>query len=181
MIPKDGNIILLSGVVESGKTTLCLKLLDQFAKHGVDIKGVICPPVFDDGVKTGINLLNPATGEQQKLAVLRNGQTQGVFTDRWLFVENTLEWGNLILKSATPCDVLFIDELGPLEFERGGGWQNGLKAIDSREYALAIIVIRPSLIKSACQRWPNAEVMTVTRQNQDVILEQIMKKNVFFS
>jgi nucleoside-triphosphatase THEP1 len=27
-----------------------------------------------------------------------------------------------MLKSATPCDLLVVDELGPLEFERREGW-----------------------------------------------------------
>lgn len=176
MITKDRKIFILSGSVESGKTTLCLKLLEQFSTRGLDVKGVICPPVIEGGLKTGIDLLNTTTGEQRRLAVLRNGSTRGVVTERWQFDEDTLKWGNAILKNATPCDILFVDELGPLEFERGEGWQNGLSAIDSRACEMAIVVVRPALVESACRRWPDAEVITVTRQNQDLIFNQILEK-----
>ena len=33
-----------------------------------------------------------------------------------------LAWGTRILQQATPCDLLVVDELGPLKFERGEGW-----------------------------------------------------------
>ncbi len=165
----------MSGGIESGKTTLCLKLLEQFRRHGLQVKGVICPPVFEAGIKTGIDILDAATGEQRRLASLRTSAGEGEFTERWQFDANSLAWGNTILKTAAPCDVLFIDELGPLEFERGAGWQNGLSAIDSRNYTTAIAVVRPALLKAARRRWADALVYTVTRENQDLILDQILK------
>ncbi len=174
MIPKDGKIIILSGSIESGKTTLCLRFFEYFRTRGLDIKGLICPPVIEGGMKTGIDLLNTATGEQRRLAVLRNGTAQGVLTERWQFNENTLEWGNAILKNATPCDILFVDELGLLEFERGEGWQNGLSAVDSRAYKLAVVIVRPALVEQACRRWPDAEVIPFTRQDQDRIFDQVL-------
>lgn len=57
-----------------------------------------------------------------------------------------------------PCDLLIVDELGPLEFNRGEGWIAGLTAVDSGSYQSALVVIRPSLLKMAYQRWEVSQV-----------------------
>ena len=58
-----------------------------------------------------------------------------------------MDWGNQTLNTSTPCDVLVVDELGPLEFERGIGLQNGFTAIDSRNFDFALVVIRPITVR----------------------------------
>jgi hypothetical protein len=55
---------------------------------------------------------------------------------------------------AATCDLLFVDELGPLEFRGEGGFVHGFAAIEARRYLLAIVVIRPELLKDAMVRWP---------------------------
>ena len=57
-----------------------------------------------------------------------------------------LIWGNHVLSNSTPCDLLVVDELGPLEIDRGTGWQAGLAAVDSKEYAVAVVVVRAELL-----------------------------------
>ena len=54
--------------------------------------------------------------------------------------------------------MLIVDELGPLEFIEGRGWMNGLNALDSRNYRMAVATLRPSLLENAAQRWPGAQV-----------------------
>lgn len=176
MNEKKGKIILISGEFENGKTTLCLKLLDVVQNLSVTAKGVICPPVFVNGKKTGIDILNVESHEQRRLAVLHKSAPDIIHTTRWQFDQESMEWGNEILSKAVPCNLLFVDELGPLEFEHGEGWQNGLKAIDSRAFTLAVAVVRPRLIDNALQRWPDAEVVTITRNNREIILDQIIKE-----
>ena len=181
MTSKMGKIILLTGEFENGKTTLCLKLLDAGKNNGMTVRGVICPPVFENGVKIGIDILNVETREQYRLAILRGSAASGIYTTRWQFNPDLMQWGNEILEKSIPCDLLFVDELGPLEFERGEGWQSGLRAIDSRSFILAVAVIRPRLIETALQRWPDAWVVTVTRENREDVLNQLLKELHSFS
>ncbi len=98
--------------------------------------------------------MNVESREQRHLAVLRGSKTTGIYTTKWQFDQESIQWGAEILLKAVPCDLLFVDELGPLEFEHGKGWQSGLQAINSRAYSLAITVIRPKLIDTALQHWP---------------------------
>ena len=57
-----------------------------------------------------------------------------------------MAWGAAVLDSACPCDVLIVDEIGPLELERGQGWANALDVLRAGQFDLAAVVVRPSLI-----------------------------------
>jgi nucleoside-triphosphatase THEP1 len=128
------------------------------------VSGILSPAVFEAGQKTGIEAIDLRTGQRRLLAVRRQaGQTRTEFhTDRWHFDAEVMAWGDTVLQSAAPCDLLVVDELGPLEFERGAGWQAGLAALDSGQYRGAVVIIRPELLQTACQRWPAAHVIRIT-------------------
>jgi len=48
---------------------------------------------------------------------------------------------------------LVVDELGPLEFLMGKGWQVAFELLDQRNYRLALVTVRESLRQAARQRW----------------------------
>ena len=85
--------------------------------------------------------------------MLKDKDQTGLETRHWSFFPEIVQWGNQALENAVPCDLLIVDELGPLEFTRGEGWIAGLAAVDSGSYQSALVVIRPSLLKMAGQRW----------------------------
>ena len=159
-------LFIVTGPREVGKTSFIKYLLNLAKANGVDAAGVLSPAVFVEEKKTGINLQDPRTGVSQRLAILRHSENEGVFTERWLFSKEVMDWGNELLASAIPCDLLIVDELGPIELERGEGWQNGITALSSGEYQAAVVVIRPELLDTASQLWPNANIITI-QSNQD--------------
>ena len=55
-------------------------------------------------------------------------------------------WGVALLDAACPCDILIIDEIGPLEMDRGEGWANALEVLRRGRYRLAVAAVRPSLV-----------------------------------
>jgi nucleoside-triphosphatase len=170
---RQGRIILLSGESELGKTTLCLKLADMVKVIPLTVAGAICPPVYEGKTKTGIDVMILKSGEKRQLAQLNSGKSEGLNTRKWQFDEAVTEWGNQELAKATPCDILIVDELGPLEFERGLGFINGFTAINSRDYTAALVVIRPSLLSSAIKRWPDANTISVESETRESLVEQV--------
>ena len=170
---RQGRIILLSGESELGKTTLCLKLADMLKAIPMVVNGVICPPVYEGLSKTGIDVQILKSGEKRQLARLNSGKSEGLFTRKWLFDETVTDWGNEELAKATPCDILIVDELGPLEFERGLGFLNGFTVINSRDYSAALVVIRPSLLPNALKRWPDANVISVESETREALVNQV--------
>jgi nucleoside-triphosphatase THEP1 len=76
-----------------------------------------------------------------------------------VYDQTVLVWVNQVLAAAVPCDMLAVDELGPLEFEFSQGWSAGLTALDSRNYRVGLVTIRPELLSAARSRWHFAGVV----------------------
>lgn len=170
------KIILLSAEKGSGKTTALVRLLEKLNTLTVSCRGVLSPPVEVDGQKIAIDLMDAETGERKRLAVpVPNGipEPSGL---HWRFDNAIIEWGNQLLASTVPCDILFVDELGPLEFKWGEGLMNGFAAVDSHRFLAALVTIRPSLLETALTRWPDAEVYQVTIQDQARLVNALFRQ-----
>lgn len=157
---RRGALAIVTGPPGCGKTTLCRALAEAARGAGRDVAGVLCPAVFEGPDKTGIAAVDLRGGETRPLARRRGpGGSAAAVPRRWDFDEAALAWGDSLLARATPCDLLVVDELGPLEFDEGRGWTAGLGAVDSRDYGAAVVVVRGTLLARARARWPRAEVV----------------------
>ncbi len=160
-------LVLITGVSEAGKTTWCRALIERALARGLRPRGLISPAVFDSGSKIAIDLVDITSGERKRLAERRPADqspaVHGKRTHNWLFSDPVLAWGNAVLLNLPPTDLLIIDELGPLELLENDGLTSGLKLIAEGQYRLACVVVRPSLLAAALERWPWAKVLNVTR------------------
>lgn len=126
---------------------------------------MLSPAVIVNDQKIAINVIDLRSAERRQLAV-HNPTANYPLEFYWRFDADALAWGNEVLLHRTPCDVLLVDELGVLEFERNQGWVAGLAAIESGAYRLGLVVIRPELLQAAQQRWPWARVLTIETVDQ---------------
>ncbi len=161
MTESKSNIWLITGPREVGKTRFCSHLVAEAQIMDLNVSGLLCPPKYQDKQKLAIEIEDLSTGEHYTLAKARKAADEGLMTNRWVFNLEVMNWGNDVLQKAVPCDVLIVDELGPLEFKRGEGWQKGLAAIDSGQYKVAAVIVRPELISIALERWPHARVLEI--------------------
>lgn len=173
-----GPIWIVTGERGAGKTTFCRDVVDRARGWGLDVAGVLSVPRFnpDEDEQAGIDLQDPRFGARRPLA--RRGSTEPssipvhvsrsprTSTGGWAFNDDALVWGDLLLQAAVPCDLLIIDELGPLEFERESGWISGIRALDSQQYGSALAVVRPSFLDEAQRRWPDASIVRLNRDVQ---------------
>ena len=170
-----GEIILLTGEFQTGKTNLCLDIYQLAQEARVRVGGVISPAVFEGSRKTAIDALDLKSGIRKRLAELRTSHQTDLETQRWSFYSEVVDWGNKMLEEAVPCDLLMIDELGPLEFQRGEGWVNGFAVIENGDYSTALIVIRPSLIDQAARLWQISRIIDLDQ----VILDSSLIVEIF--
>jgi nucleoside-triphosphatase THEP1 len=143
------HIAILTGPPGSGKTTTCRQVAAIARQCGLDCAGIVCPARFDGARQVGIDLLDLRTGECRPLAEV-NDQPSELRTTRYRFDAEVMAWGAAILDTACPCDVLFVDELGPLELERSQGWVNALDVLRRGQFDTAVVVVRPGLLDAFC-------------------------------
>ena len=141
----SGKIIILSGERGAGKTSTCLRLAEEAKRRGLRPAGVICPARLADGRKVGIDLMDVRTGERRPLAEA-DERPAALRTLAYRFHQEAMSWGAAIIEGATPCTLLIIDELGPLELVRGQGWANALDTLAAGRFERAVVVVRPDLI-----------------------------------
>lgn len=154
------QLFLVTGLRGVGKTTWCGELIALARQRGLRVAGLWSPPVFENGRKIGIDLVDLASDARRRLANLRGKETAAVATIQWAFDADVIAWGSAALQTLPPHDLLVLDELGPLEFMRGEGFTAALDVLDAGAYRVAVVVIRPSLLPEAQARWPHAQVIT---------------------
>jgi nucleoside-triphosphatase len=158
------GLILVTGPRGTGKTRWCIALVDHARALGLDLHGLLSPAVMEAGQKIGIDLLDLASGERRRLAYRRGDADGDIATTDWQMVSETLQWGNAILKAINSCEIFILDEVGPLEFEQGLGLAAGLRFVDTHRDIPTFVVVRPSLLDAARQRWPWSTLLNLTAE-----------------
>jgi nucleoside-triphosphatase THEP1 len=176
-------LFVITGSRGTGKTTFCLRMIEAARKASWQVSGVLSPPVFEGSRRTAIQVEDLHSGEVRQLATRRDENASGgalQHTRNWDFDPEVLAWGNQVLQASTPAQLLVVDELGTLEFEREQGWLAGLDAIDSRAYQVALVVIRSELLGDALVRWQDAHIVEIdtpeeSRQKAAGLAKQLFK------
>ncbi|HUS84657.1 MAG TPA: nucleoside-triphosphatase [Anaerolineales bacterium] len=161
------SILIISGARASGKTTFCTLIAEILSSNGWDVAGIFSLPVIKQDVQIAKETVDLRSGARRSLARInfQNIAATEVQTGRWIFDTKTLTWCNAVFRASVPCDFLVIDEIGPLEFNRGQGFLEALTALDSGEFICAMAVVRPELLSLALERWPTAIIIELTDPN----------------
>ena len=156
--------VILTGERGVGKTTVCQKTVALAQARQYKCAGILTVSCTD-GAR---DVVDVRSGDLRRLTV-EPGTDQGVIQGRFCFDAETLTWGGDVLAQAAPCHLLVIDELGPLEVERGAGWQNVFDVLSENGFRLALAVVRPELLVRVQLRLPASAttVLTVTAHNRD--------------
>ena len=161
----EGTIWIIAGERGVGKSSFCLRVASLARQAGWKVSGLLSLAQFEQGEKIAILAHDLLSRENRLLAKLHSSSLSisGPRLGNWQFDSNTLAWGNELLKVALPCDLLVVDELGPLEFDQGIGWTSGFSALGEGLYKFAMVVIRPEYLPQAHARWRYATTITLTR------------------
>jgi nucleoside-triphosphatase THEP1 len=156
-------LILVTGEVGSGKTTACQRALDLFKLWGLTAGGILAPARYDTtGKKVGIDVLDVARGERYQLAehVSEGGVTIGAYT----FDQEALRQTVACVKSAIEVgfDVLFVDEIGPLELLHQGGLVEVLELLaDPNRAPNALVVVRSAFAEMLERRLGRSDIIRI--------------------
>ncbi len=172
-----GVVILVSGWRRTGKTTALLAVRAAALDAGLRVGGFLSVArIGADGEKSGIDLMDAASGARVPLATVRvedaGGGDSPVRTGRYTFNPAALDAGLRYAQAGQDADVLFVDELGPLELERGAGWAAVIPLIAARAFGVGLVVVRPELVALARARLglpPDAPAITIDTTNRAAV------------
>lgn len=177
---QEPMLYIITGSRGAGKTTFCQAVVNKAREAGLKTAGLLSLPVFEGQYRTAIEAQDMKTGEKRTLATRSEpGEAEGMHTKHWKFDPEVLTWGNRVLENSTPCDFLLVDELGTLEFEYDRGWQSAFEAVDSRQYAVAMVVIRSELLGEALVRWPHAYIVEIETPDDSREKARILSQQLF--
>ena len=169
-------ITIVTGISGVGKTTHLLKLIEKLAISGLSPSGIMTPAIFNEaGGKVGFFALDVATGKKWELGRsdrTLDGPSYGPFS----FSERGFVKANKILKQVLTKGTkdLILDEIGPLELEKGYGFLPILPYINNFSSNRNVyLVIRQSLIDDFIRRFiPKTEyiIVEITAKNRERII-----------
>ncbi len=175
----DINLWIITGSIGSGKTTFCREMVQKARQSGWDAAGLLSLAEFKGGTKESIWAQNIRSGERRLLASAQQQTETDLRFGEWYFDPKTFDWGNNVLKSSIPCDLLVVDELGPVEFRLSTGWVSALDVIKTKEYRLAMVVIRPGLLELAEGIFQPAQIIRLC--NVDEVSAKVHQYSPFTS
>jgi nucleoside-triphosphatase THEP1 len=189
--------ILLTGRRGVGKTTVCQAVAELARRRGYRPGGVItpalyaCPADWELGMgnweltKVGFQALDVGSGERWPLA-RTDPEIRGPRVGPYSFDPAALARALRVLGRAISagCDLLMVDEIGPLELEQGKGFAPILDLLPVEGPTHTLIVVRLALLDPLLLRLRGAvgrpyrtgfTVFSVTEENRDELPLQIVE------
>jgi len=116
---------------------------------------------------------------EQRLLARTDGDLGGPRTSRYSFDADVFSWviGRLRAAISQGCDLLIVDEIGPLELEQGMGLAPILSDLSEGNFLL-LLVVRPELVGQLQKRLPDIpfRTVTVTQENCQALPDAIVKE-----
>jgi len=135
------NCTLITGPVNSGKTSLLRRIMRETPESDRRTGGVIAVPLYRNGGKYGFDIMDIHSGNMVPLVRSRDmymhvSHDEIQVTGRFLLFKRGLSFACDALARAAcgdanspyPCDVICVDEVGPLE-KNGKGYAAVLDSV----------------------------------------------------
>jgi len=170
---------LLTGAVGVGKTTVAGRVAGLARRQGLICGGLLAPALMNTcGQKVGIWGVDLLTAERRILA-RTDHDLGGPAVGPYSFDSGALSWALEVLEGAVGrCDLLFVDEMGRLELERGIGLAPFLPRLASGATGPSLILARDYLLPQLQARLGPAArlVWEADEQNRDALAPHILDR-----
>lgn len=169
--------IAVTGSPGIGKSTVVAKVIEKLADHpGFKIGGIQTTEIRKEGRREGFSIRDLATG---KVGTLSNIKGSGPRLGKYhVNLEDLEKIGAWALRNALSCDLIVIDEIGPMELISKSFVSAVEEVLESNKPILAVLHYssRHPLAQRVRKEF---EVLTVDTKNRDDLSEKIY--NLFAS
>ena len=156
-------VIIVTGAIGSGKTTVCQKVINIAQSLGYTCGGILTYKARGKGLV----VLDIQTGKRKTLAGTDNIY-HGPHTGKYFFNAEAIDFGIRAIDRGISSDILFVDEIGYLELG-GGGFAKSLELVKADKAKNSILVIRKQLLSAFLAQLgdkPSIFETTISTRNQ---------------
>jgi len=139
------KIYMLIGDVNSGKSSVLSKWVDEYKEEGRLVGGVLAPAHWFKGEKVYYDAIDIETGKRHIFASTKPISEAEAFGRFWFSKRGKQLAERAITKIKENYDVGIVDEIGSLELE-GKGLARAFKAVLTHPPKKLIISVRESLV-----------------------------------
>jgi len=174
-------VLLLTGSPGVGKTTVLTKAVSALKEKGYSVGGMLSREVREGGARVGFEILDLNSGRRGWLAHVDQRVGPQVGKYRVNMEDLDLIGAKAIADAVEKCDVIAIDEIGPMELFSEKFKEAARKALDRHKPVLAVVHWKATdkLVNEAKSR-EDSETFTVTQENRDKLPETIAQKALKF-
>ena len=163
-------VIIVTGVIGTGKTTVCRKLVEMLRSRGYSCGGILTYKADNENI-----IVKDIQSGQTEVLAGSSTVYDGPSTPRYSFNPEGIEFGLRAIDRQSTADVLIVDEIGHLEL-RGEGFFQVPELIKSGGIKNCVLVIRQQLLSHFLSELDVVEpvVYEVTIDNRDRLSRVIM-------
>jgi len=161
-------VIVVTGTIGIGKTTVCRKLIEIVQNQGYTCSGILTDKAADNS----IIIADVQSGERETLASIDNSY-HGPHTAKYFFNPRGIDFGIQAIDKGTSAAILLVDEIGQLEL-RGEGFTEVPELIKAGKIKQCVLVIRKELLPAFLPQLPTTSlVFETTSDNRNQLPQEI--------
>ena len=152
LLQSGKRVLIITGEINSGKTSAVEKLIFLLQSAGKKTCGVYSRGILKDNKKIGFEIVDIKSGRAKQIASVHAESNFNVSQGRYFFNVDIFDEYNKIIMNSFDEDVIIIDEIGPLELKDGGFFpliQNCLANFKGK----LVFVIRDHLIENVLAKF----------------------------
>jgi nucleoside-triphosphatase len=174
-------VLLLTGSPGVGKTTVLMKTVNALKEQGYSVGGMISREIREGGTRVGFEILNLNSSERGWLAHVNQKSGPQVGKYRVNLSDLNSIGAEAIVYAMKNCDVIAIDEVGPMELFSEKFRDAVRRVLESPKLVMAVVhwKVQDKLINHAKSR-EDAEIFTVTAENKEQLPETLAEKTLIF-
>ncbi len=181
---KKSNVIIITGEIGSGKTSLIKEIAERFKEKSIRVGGIIAPAVFTDDIKSGYSIINISTGENIPLS--QTNEMDGLArVGKYFFFREGIDFGISALSAERNKDkqIVIIDEIGAWELQ-GQGWATSLNELIINCNMPLIITVRRSFLDLVIENWMLQNPLVIEAKGaeaEDVLIKILKFTGIFIN
>jgi nucleoside-triphosphatase THEP1 len=160
------EVVIITGKINSGKTTMMEKLIEEEKSLGITPSGIIAKGIFENKIKIGFDVINILNRMTMPLARISGHFDKEFSIGKYYFSEEAFSFALTALLNYNHKGVVFLDEAGPLELS-GNGYAACITTLLKSDITRLYIVVRSECLTEFMDKYLKSNPTRIIRVGLD--------------